>query len=51
MFYFTEVDGKIYSLSTNTGVGEAERIATESEKVINSLQNRPRPTQQAVRED
>ena len=51
MFYFTEVDGKIYSLSTNTGNNEADRIAEESERVLNSLQARPRPTQQAVRED
>lgn len=51
MFYFTEVEGKIYSLSTNTAAGDAERLAAESEKVLNSLQNRPRPTQQAVREE
>jgi len=52
MFYFTEVDGRIYSLATNTGVDSAERIAEESEKVINSLQPKSRPVQQAaVRED
>ena len=45
MFYFTEVAGRIYSVATNTGVDSAERIAEESEKVINSLQ--PRRTQQA----
>lgn len=47
MFYFTEVGGRIFSVATNTGVDSAERIAAESEKVINSLQARPRPTQQA----
>lgn len=47
MFYFTEVDGRIYSLATNTGVDSAERIAEESEKVINSLQPKGRPVQQA----
>lgn len=52
MFYFTEVDGRIYSLATNTGVDSAERIAEESEKVLNSLQPKGRPVQQAaVRED
>ena len=52
MFYFTEVDGRIYSLATNTNVDSAERIAEESEKVINSLQPKARPVQQAsVRED
>ena len=47
MFYFTEVAGRIYSVSTNTGVDAADRIAEESEKVINSLQPRTRPVQQA----
>ena len=40
MFYFTEVDGRIYSLATNTNVDSADRIAEESEKVLNSLQPR-----------
>jgi hypothetical protein len=48
MFYFTEVDGRIYSVTTTSGANEAERLAEESEKVINSLQNRPRPTQRAA---
>lgn len=50
MFYFTEVDGRIYSVATNSQAEAAERIAEESEKVIFSLQNRPRPVQQAVKE-
>lgn len=50
MFYFTEVNGRIYSVSTNSDTGAAERIAEESEKVIFSLQGRSRPIQQAVRE-
>ena len=37
MFYFTEVDGRIYSVSTTSSSESAERIASESEKVINSL--------------
>ena len=47
MFYFTEADGRIYSVATNAAAESAERLAEESEKVIFSLQNRPRPVQQA----
>jgi hypothetical protein len=47
MFYFTEVDGRIYSVATNTSVDSAERIAAESEKVIFSLQSGSRSTQRA----
>jgi hypothetical protein len=51
MFYFTEADGRIYSVATNSAAEAAERIAEESEKVIFSLAG-PRPVQQAaVRED
>lgn len=42
MFYFTEVDGKIYSVSTASPVSASERLAEESEKVINSLKARIR---------
>ncbi len=47
MFYFTEADGRIYSVATNSGTDAAERIAEESEKVIFSLAG-PRPVQQAA---
>jgi hypothetical protein len=47
MFYFTEVDGKIYNVATNSPVQESERLAEESEKVINSLKSRVRPVQRA----
>lgn len=47
MFYFTEVDGRIYSVATNSPVQESERLAEESEKVINSLKSRVRPTLRA----
>jgi hypothetical protein len=51
MFYFTEADGRIYSVATNSAADAADRIAEESEKVIFSLAG-PRPVQQAaVRED
>lgn len=41
IFYFTEVNGKIYSLSTNTSADTSDKIAQDSEKVINSLLRRP----------
>jgi hypothetical protein len=47
MFYFTEVDGRIYSVATNSPVNESTRLAEESEKVINSLKTRVRPAQRA----
>ena len=40
MFYFTEVDGRIYSVSTNSPNDNAQRLEQESEKVINSLQRK-----------
>ncbi|HEX3101889.1 MAG TPA: hypothetical protein VHQ01_08865, partial [Pyrinomonadaceae bacterium] len=43
MFYFTEVEGRIYSVATNSPVDQSERLAEESEKVINSLKSRVRP--------
>ncbi len=50
MFYFTEVNGRIYSVATNSQTESAEKIAEESEKVIFSLQGRSRPVQAAIRE-
>ena len=50
MFYFTEADGRIYSVATNTPADTAERLAEESEKVLASLAARPRPVQQAAKE-
>lgn len=38
LFYFTEVGGKIFSLSTTCPKEAQERIAQESEKVLESLQ-------------
>lgn len=49
VFYFAESDGRIYSVSTNSSTGSAERLAAESERVINSM---VRPRQQAgLKED
>jgi hypothetical protein len=50
MFYFTEADGRIYSVATNSATDAADRIAEESEKVIFSLQGRP-VQQAALREE
>ena len=46
VFYFAEVDGRIYSVSTNSPADSTERIAAESEKVLNMLVRR-KATQQA----
>lgn len=51
MFYFTEVNGRIYSVATNADESAAERLAAESEKVIHSLQGTAsRRVQQAAKE-
>lgn len=48
MFYFTEVEGKIYSVATKSPDNGTTSIDEESEKVINSLQrNTTPPTQLA----
>jgi len=47
MFYFTEVDGKIYSVATSAPNNSSERIVQESEKVIDSLLRKKTNTQQA----
>jgi predicted Zn-dependent protease len=47
MFYFTEVDGKIYSVATTAPNNSSERIVQESEKVIDSLMRPKNNPQQA----
>jgi hypothetical protein len=47
VFYFAESDGRIYSVSTNSTNDSSERLAEESEKVINSLVRSRQNTQQA----
>lgn len=49
LFYFTEVEGKIYSVATSAPNESSERIARESERVINSLQGAGRPAQAELR--
>jgi hypothetical protein len=51
LFYFTEAGGRIYSVAANSGTDAAERLAEESEKVIESIQSRPRAPQQAAVRD
>jgi hypothetical protein len=38
-FYFTEVSGRIYSLTTNTPLASADRMAIEAERFMASLYN------------
>jgi len=38
LFYFTEVNGKIYSVAMNAPVDNSRRLEEESEKVVSSLQ-------------
>lgn len=47
MFYFTEVDGRIYNVATNSAADQTTKLAEESEKVINSLKSRVRPALRA----
>ena len=46
----TEVDGRIYSLATTSPNNSQERIAQESEKVIQSLQRGNRPSQAGLKQ-
>lgn len=49
LFYFTEVDGRIYSLATSAPINSQERLAQESERVINSLQRNNRSVQAGLK--
>ena len=40
IYYFTQVDGRIYNVAASAPKGSSEKIAAESEKVVNSLQRR-----------
>lgn len=46
-YYFTEVDGRIYSLATTTQVDSAARVAAGSEQVMSSFSTSTRPAQTA----
>jgi hypothetical protein len=47
-YYFTEVEGKIFSVATKSPEGANYKFEEESEKVINSLQRKSMPTQVAT---
>jgi hypothetical protein len=49
VFYFAEAEGRIYSVSTNAPTDSQERIAEESEKVINSLVRNRQPQQAGLK--
>lgn len=49
VFYFAEVDGRIYSVATNSSADTTERIAAESEKVLTMLARRRDPQQAGLR--
>ena len=49
LFYFTEVEGKIYSVATSSPNESSEQIARESENVVRSLQNSSRSAQAELR--
>jgi len=50
VFYFAEADGRIYSVATNAPTDSQERIAEESEKVINSLVRNRQPQQAGLKQ-
>ena len=49
-FYFTESNGRIYSLATKASKDKSEAIVKQSEKVVESLQGSGRRVQQAKNE-
>jgi hypothetical protein len=49
VFYFAEADGRIYSVSTNAPTDASEKLAAESEKVINSLVRSRKPQQAGLK--
>jgi len=51
VFYFTEVDGRIYSLATSSSPDAADRISEQSEHVLNSLQTAKRPQRAGVKSE
>lgn len=48
LFYFTEVDGRIYSLSTNAPNDYSDKIASDSEQFIQKLQRGSRQAEQVT---
>ncbi len=48
IFYFMEAEGRVYSLATSAPASASEKIARESEKVLNSLNRISRPVEAAA---
>ncbi|MDQ3666339.1 MAG: hypothetical protein M3410_07030 [Acidobacteriota bacterium] len=46
-FYFTELNGRIYSLTTNTPRQFSDRMSADAEKFIGSLHAAPKPSSQS----
>jgi hypothetical protein len=44
-YYFTEVDGRIYSLATSAPVDSSDRVAAQSEQMVSSLSQGSRSAQ------
>jgi hypothetical protein len=40
IFYFTESNGRIYSLATNSSIESAEKLAKDSERILNSFRRK-----------
>lgn len=48
-YYFTEVDGRIYSLATTAPVDASERVAAQSEQVVSSFSTGQKPAEASKR--
>lgn len=48
IFYFMEAEGRVYSLATSAPADASEKIARDSEKVLNSLNRISRPVEAAA---
>lgn len=48
IFYFMEAEGRVYSLATSAPVDASEKVARDSEKVLNSLGRASRPVEAAA---
>lgn len=49
LFYFTPSEGRIYSIATSAPGSDAEKLAQESERIVNSLVQSGKTLQAAVR--
>jgi len=47
LFYFTEVEGRIFSLATDSANDFSDKLAADSEKVLSAMHRKAQPTQSA----